>query len=166
MNYEIVELGDFPGSVTGIYSVLLEGEGITLFDRFIKENLNKHRDEVKFILDRLRVIASKTGARENFFKVGEGNLGDGVCALYDDPLSKLRVYCIRYGSTAIILGGGGPKSKSISAYQEDKKLNKEAEIIKKISKDIIQKIKDKEIRWSPDGTKLLGNLTFTDNEEE
>jgi putative component of toxin-antitoxin plasmid stabilization module len=169
VNYEIVELEDLSGFKTGIYSVLIEdvdGNETTLLDRFVNENIKDYGNEVEFILDRLSVMGKKVGARIDFFKEGEGHLGDGVCALYDEPSTNLRLYCIRYGNVAIILGGGGPKSKSIRAYQKDDKLRKEADLIKQISKDITQRIREKEIWWSADGKSLLGNLTFTDNEDE
>lgn len=39
-------------------------------------------------------MATKTGAAEHFFKLNEGKPGDGVCALFDSPDKKLRIYCI------------------------------------------------------------------------
>ena len=59
----------------------------------------------------------------------EGIPGDGVCALFDLPNSNLRLYCIRYGNSIIILGGGGQKPKTISAFQENEKLAKQFEVI-------------------------------------
>jgi hypothetical protein len=35
-----------------------------------------------------------------------------------------------------------------------------------VSKNIIQRLKDGDIEWSSDGSHLLGNLTFTSNEDE
>ena len=64
-------------------------------------------------LERIRTINEKTGARESFFKPNEGKPGDLVCALFDIPNSNLRLYCIRFGNSLIILGGGGEKKKTI-----------------------------------------------------
>ena len=166
MNYEIVELEELSGSETGIYSVLEEGDELTLFDHFVDENKKDHTAEVKAIVDRLISIGSKDGARDIYFKFNEGNLGDGVCALYDDPDRKLRLYCMRCGKDLIILGGGGPKPKNVRAYQDDFKLDKEAGKIKQVAKDIMTRIKEKELRWSSDCKSLIGNLIFTDNEDE
>ncbi len=166
MKYEIIELEEFSGTRATVYSVLFEGDDLTLFDHFLDENKLTHRTEIKFIINRLEVIGSSTGAREKFFKTKEGAPGDGVCALYDDPDSKLRVYCIRYGNVAIILGGGGPKLPGVIAWQDDEKLSQEAEMMKQVSIHIIQRLKNGDIEWSYDGSKLLGNLTFTNDEDE
>lgn len=165
MNYEIVELENFSGSQATIYSVIMEDDGITLFDHFVNENITDYRKEVRFIANRLQEIGNTTGAREKFFKHNEGKSGDGVCALYDDPDSNLRLYCIRYGNIAVILGGGGPKPDDVKAWQDDEKLTLEAETIIQVSKDIMQRIHSGDLLWSKDGSQLLGNLTISDNDE-
>jgi hypothetical protein len=166
VNYEIVELEEFTGSRATVYSVILEGDDLTLFDHFVEENKTDYKTEVRSIANRLQEIGHRTGAREKFFKTKEGLPGDGVCALYDDPDSKLRLYCIRYGNVAIVLGGGGPKTPGIVAWQDDQKLTQEAETMIKVSNDIMQRLKDGDLQWSSDGSQLLGNLNFTNNEDE
>ncbi len=64
----------------------------------------------------------------------------------------------------LILGGGGQKPKNISAFQEDDKLKEENYLLRKISKQITERIKNKEIQFSEDGTEIFGNLEFNDNE--
>lgn len=166
MNYEIVELEEFSGTGATVYSVILEGDSLTLFEHFVIENKPAFRAEVKQIISRLYEMGHFTGAREKFFKTKEGVPGDGVCALYDDPDSKLRLYCIRYGNVAIILGDGGPKLPGVIAWQDDEKLTQEAETMKQISIDIIQRLQEGELEWSSDGSQLLGNLNFTQDEDE
>ena len=87
-------------------------------------------------------------------------------ALYDNPDKNLRLYGIRYGLTILIVGSGGVKSKEIMAWQEDKKLTDEAEIVIKISEQISKRIIDKEISFSADGLQLLGNLNFSNNDND
>jgi hypothetical protein len=166
VNYEIVELEEFTGLRATVYSVILEGEDLTLFDHFVEENKIEFRAELRSIASRLQEIGRTTGAREKFFKIHEGQPGDGVCALYDDPDSKLRLFCIRYGNVAIVLGGGGPKPPNIMAWQEDDKLSLEATTMIQVSKDIMQRLNDGEIVWSSGGSRLLGNLNFSNNEDE
>lgn len=165
MNYEIVELEDLSGRKATIYSVFLGDDDTTLFDQFLEESKEGYKSELKFILSRLQEIGDTTGARESFFKDREGKPGDGVCALYDIPYSKLRLYCIRYGNTAILLGGGGPKPSGIDAWQDDPKLSQEAETMMQVSADIMARLKEGDIKWSKDGSRLLGNLIFSDDEE-
>lgn len=125
MKCKLVKLNKFSGNKASVYSVYISDEGETLFDIFIKENINLFKSEILDIVKRLNGIVKYTGARIEFFKDWEGKPGDGVCALYDSPQFKLRLYCIRYGADIIILGGGGYKPKSISALQEDQKLKDE-----------------------------------------
>lgn len=166
MNYEIVEIEEFTGRGATVYSLQFEDDIKTVFEHFLEENEKEYRDEILSIINRLKVIGKDTGARESFFKIDEGLPGDGVCALYDNPENKLRLYCIRYGKDVIVLGGGGHKPLSIRAWQEDEKLSKEANLMIKVSRDISKKIIDGEIKWSIDGLKFLGNLTFNNDEDE
>ena len=118
MYFKLEKINELSGAGATIYSVLLEDEEQSLFEHFLEENQLKYREELKDILKRLNVIGHQTGAREQFFKLEEGSGGDLVCALYDDPDKKLRLYAIRYGKTTVILGGGGVKGKQIRAWQE------------------------------------------------
>jgi hypothetical protein len=160
MKFEIVKLNQFNGNKCGVYSIFIDDEQDTLFDRFLKENEILFKSEIESIYNRLRIINHKNGAVEIYFRLNEGNLGDGVCAICDLPGSKLRLYCIRYGNSIIILGGGGPKPKKIKALQEDKKLTDENYKLRYISKKISELIKEREIIFSEDGTELLGNLDY------
>lgn len=161
MNYEIVEETDLSGEACYIYSVLPEGAENTLFEDFVDEYFDDNKYEVGNIYNRLRVIGSETGARECFFKINEGKPGDGVCALYDIPGSKLRLYCIVYGRVAVILGGGGLKSKNIRRWEDDSKLKANAEFMINFSKKVSEAIKEKDIRFEADG-RMTGNLIIND----
>lgn len=166
MKYELVKLNKLSGSKASIYTVYLKNEQKTLFDLFLEENKISFKSELKDIVSRLNIIGNIAGAKENFFKQKEGKPGDGVCALFDRPNSKLRLYCIRYASSIIILGGGGHKPKSIKEFQKDDKLTKENYFLRKLSKEITTKIKDGEIRYSTDYMDFEGDLTFNDETDE
>lgn len=160
MNYKLVKLTKFSGSEASIYSIYLFDERKTLFDIFIEGNKNLFISELKDIYNRLKVIGYDTGARDIFFKLNEGSPGDLVCALYDEPDSNLRLYCIRFGNSLVILGGGGYKPKSISALQEDEKLKRENYIMREISEDIFQRLKTHEIEYTEDYKDFIGNIEF------
>jgi hypothetical protein len=162
MNFEIVELIDFSGQKAGVYSIVLENTNTTLFDQFINENTGQQQEALDSILSKLILIGHKTGAKEQFFKLNEGNLGDGICALYDSPDKKLRLYCIRYGNNTIVIGGGG--AKEVRTLQEDPKLKQENYLLRAISKIITEAIKNQDITWDLSDTKLIGNLIFDNNE--
>ena len=157
MKIEIIKSSLLSGNYASIYNVLIDDEE-TLFDKFILENIDKNRAEIKNILDKLKVIGQQTGARISHFKENEGSLGDGVCAMFDLPDKKLRLYCIRYGTEIIILGGGG--IKKVRAWQDDPKLSLEASIIKKIAKEINNAIRNKEIEYSNNFMDFEGDLIF------
>ena len=163
MKYEIVELEDYSGDETTIYSVIIGDEKDTLYDVFINENFEEYEEELRDIDERLQIIATEHGARVQYFKTKEGKPGDGVCALYDEPENHLRLYCIRYDNCTIIIGGGGPKN--VRAWQEDEKLTEQVEIMMKVSNDIFKRLNEGEIEWSDDGRYLLGNLKFNDDGE-
>lgn len=54
MKLQLVKLSSYTGRKTTIYSLLIEGENITLFDRFIKENWQNHLEELQDIRLRLQ----------------------------------------------------------------------------------------------------------------
>lgn len=164
MKFRIQKLEQFTGEQAGIYSIFLEDEQQTMFERFLKENISLFKSEIIDITQRIRAINEKTGAREQYFKFKEGTPGDGICALYDLPEKHLRLYCIRYGSSLLILGGGGLKEKEIRAFQENEKLTEENYFLRKVSDLITERIKDGEIEFTADYTQLTGNLDFNIDE--
>jgi hypothetical protein len=103
-------------------------------------------------------MGSKTGAREHYFKHQEGNPSDGVCALFDTPEKKLRLYCIRYGTLIIIIGGGGPKN--VKKLQENDKLKSENLLLRKLSAQITTRIAGKEIQYTKNQMDFTGDLEF------
>lgn len=157
MKIKISESPLLSGTFATIYNVIID-DGETLFDRFVAENIAESEAEILDIFNSLRAIGHKTGGRVSFFKENEGKLGDGVCAMFDQPDYKLRLYCIKYGKEIIILGGGG--IKDVRAWQDDPKLNAEASLIIKIAREINQAITEKDIKYSNDYMKLEGDLTF------
>lgn len=157
MKIELIKSPSLSGKYATIYNVQID-DNTSLFDKFLTAYYATHESEILSIVDKIRIIAQKTGARANFFKENEGTLGDGVCAMFDVPKYKLRLFCIRYGTEIIILGGGGVKE--VRAWQDDPKLSSEASLIIKIAKHINQAIKDKDIEYSDDYMKLEGDLIF------
>lgn len=164
MNYEIVELQPYSGSEAKVYSLIPMGEDETLFEMFVDEYKVEFKNEIKYIIQTIYQIGHTTGARSSFFKQHEGKYGDFVCALSDVPEKNLRVYCIRFGMVAVILGGGGEKAKGVRAWQDDEKLSKEANLMIEYAKDILQRMDEGDLYWSKDRTELQGNLKNYDNE--
>jgi len=165
MKFELVKDEILSGEECSIYQVYLEESDVYLFDVFWEENVDLFKSQIQNINNKLYTIGHDMGAREQFFKLHEGKPGDLVCAIYDVPDSKLRLYCIRYGMDLVVLGGGGEKPKDIRAYQEDENLNQQAEIIKTISDAIYEKQRDGDIRFTNLGKDFEGELKFGYDEE-
>jgi len=163
-HYKLVKEEKLSGTEASVYTVFLMNEQKTVFNQFINENKNSFKSELKDIVQRIKVIGNKTGAREQFFKLKEGKPGDGVCALYDHPGKNLRLYCIRYGKTLIILGGGG--EKTTQTLQEDSKLKEENYFLRQVAKDIQERMQEGEIEFSDDYMNLMGNLEFKPEDYE
>jgi len=164
VNYEIVELQPFSGREAKVYSLIPMGEDETLFEMFVDEYKVEFKNEIKDIIQTIYQIGHTTGARSSFFKQHEGKYGDFVCALFNVPEKNLRVYCIRFGMVAVILGGGGEKAKGVRAWQDDEKLSKEANLMIEYAKDILQRMDEGDLYWSKDRTELQGNLKNYENE--
>lgn len=164
MRYELVKLRHLSGNKPSIYVICFEELNQTSFEIFTNENKIAFKSELNDITSRLITIGKTVGAREQFFKPGEGIPGDGVCALYDAPGKKLRLYCIRYGSLLLIIGGGGPKQ--VKKLQQDKKLKDENFFLRKLSAKITERIRNKEICFSENSMEFEGNLTFNDQDDE
>lgn len=158
MRFSLHKIEELSGKMTSFYTVMPENEETTLFGKFLEENSVLFKDELLSILSRLRAIAQVTGVRRGFFKEFEGNPGDGVCALYDDPKKKLRLYCILFGDKIVVLGGGG--KKSVQKLQQDAKLKQENYLMREISKSITNAIIKKDTGFSGDGLEFTGELTF------
>ena len=79
-------------------------------------------------------------------------------------IKKLRLYCIRYGSLIVIIGGGGPKE--VHKFQQNDKLKDENYFLRDISLQITERLKDGEIWFTNDKMDFEGNLEFNDEDYE
>jgi putative component of toxin-antitoxin plasmid stabilization module len=159
MEFELVKLAGFSNDEVSVYTLLNCDTGISLFQSFIQENQHEFPDEVKDIAKRI-LSFKEVGARENFFKINEGKPGDGVCALYDDEKSNLRLYCIRYGTVLVVLGSGGHKPKTTRRLQETKKLEDENQIMRNLSAEIEKRRRNGDLSFSKDFLEIDGDMIF------
>jgi hypothetical protein len=163
-NFELEKVATLSGKAATCYTIKFFDQKINELEDFVTAYSKDYREEVGEILVTLEQIGFTFGARDHFFKEWEGKPGDGVCALYDTAKSNLRLYCIRFGKVAIVLGNGGHKPKTIRALQENKRLAETNTTVRKVSKLIDQRIREKEIWW--DGNQLRGNLIFKFDDED
>ena len=159
MNYELIEL-QLSGQACKFYTIIEEGHEISVFENFLTSNQLSNKEEAKEIVTRIKAMANSIGAKRNFFKEFEGNFGDKVCALFDMPEQKMRLYCIRYSNDIVILGGGGPKLAGVKAYQAVENLDSNAQIMKDVAFDIEEKLHLGKIKFSTDRKSLIGDFKF------
>ena len=160
MGYGIVEISDLSGPGCKIYSVVRDGEEGTLLDEFIERmDAQGYSECVNEILLALTSFGREFGAREQFFRLNEGKPGDGVVALLKKKRFQIRLYGIRFGNVLLILGSGGVKPPGIASWQQDPVLKEHAEEMITLSRQIQERIINKEIFISPQG-ELSGNLRF------
>ena len=166
MKFTLVELEELSGEKLKVYSLFIGDEELTCFDKFIEENQESYESEITDITSRLEVMANHTGLRDDFIKPGEGNLGDGIHALYDKPESNLRLYFIRYGNIAVILGGGGPKPKSIRKLQDDPKLKAENFLLRTVSAVLAQAVQEGTLWITNAGFESTTDFTYTNSDND
>ncbi len=165
MKYELVKIEELCGDKATIYSIRLNDSEDTLLNRFIENYKDSHLSEVKYIWEVLKVVSNETGYRENYFKPNEGFPGSQIEAIFDKPNSKLRLYFINLGKTILVIGDGGVKPKNIRALQESEELKENNYFLRQVSRDLEIKVQNREITFSPDFMRLLGNLIFGEDNE-
>lgn len=166
MKFSLVELEELTGERLKVYSIIVEEEELTSYDKFLEENIEDYKEEVEDIMDRIEVMAKHTGLRDDFVRPGEGNLGDGIHALYDKPESNLRLYFIRFGNIAIVLGGGGPKAKTIRRFQDDPKLTTENYFLRRVSAVLSEAVQDGSLSVTDEGLESDTDFIYTIDDNE
>lgn len=163
MSFRLVEIPELSGPACKIYSIAYDGGAETSFDDF-QERMEEDGfvDEVDQIWYSLRFMGEEGGARIQFFREDEGRPGDGIVALLKKRRFAIRLYCIRYGNGPLVLGDGGYKPPAARAWQDVPHLSACVKELMRISDLITVRIKNKEIKFSPDGS-FAGDLEFDDD---
>ena len=162
MKIRLKEIADFKGNKVHYYSVYVDDEKYTLFEKFLFDNIESNRKQVNSILIRLTEMKKHYGAREHFFKMSEGKVGDGICALYE---KDLRLYCIRFNNSIVLLGNGG--IKRTRTYQEDDKLHAIVKCLQKVSTILDKHIKEeKDLIITEDNELISDNINLYDDESK
>jgi hypothetical protein len=86
--------------------------------------------------------------------------------LYDKPKSNLRLYFIRYGNVAIVLGGGGQKPKSIRRLQENPQLKEANYFLRKVSAALADAVREGTLSITDEGLESNTDFNYTIDEDE
>ncbi|MDP4129233.1 MAG: hypothetical protein Q8939_03650 [Bacteroidota bacterium] len=151
MKFQLFEIEGLSGEKTKIYSPMMEGGSVTLFEKFLEENNPAYPDEVTNLYDRLEIIGNETGLWDAAFDSRSGRYGTNICTLKDLPDRFLRLFFIEFGNTCIVLGSGGEKPKHVKARQEVPKLNDEVELLERISLILQKALKEGRFTIEDDG---------------
>jgi hypothetical protein len=148
------------GNKVSLYSPHFEGEAYSEFEKFLLAYKDTYPNDVRQLVYRLDII-KRDGADDRHFRY-EGKMRDRVMALPSHlETTSLRLYLLNINAKVLILGNGG--LKTTSTYQEDAHLNRCVQTLQKIDIQLKQREKQKIITVS--GTKLLGTLTFSIDDE-
>lgn len=148
------------GEKVSLYSPHFEGEVYSEFEKFLLTYKDTYPKDIQQIVYRLDII-KRDGAKDRHFRY-EGTRRDRVMALPSHlETTSLRLYLLNIQAKVLILGNGG--LKSTATYEEDEILHREVRTLQKI--DILLKQREKEKVIVVSGTELLGELSFTINEE-
>jgi hypothetical protein len=158
VKFKLRRLEKLSGEKASFYSIISDSGD--LFSNFVSEYEDIYPNELLNILGRIKNMATKNGATDNFFKLEESSdrRDEKVVAFYDVPGKNLRLYCIKMSDNLIVLGTGGPKSKGIIRWQHDKKLRREIAKVMTVSKLIDIRIKHSKLTISPNHLFFEGNL--------
>ena len=153
---ELLEDGD----KVSLYSPHFEGEEYSEFEKFLLAYKDTYPNDVRQLVYRLDII-KRDGALDRHFRY-EGTRRDRVMALPSHlETTSLRLYLLNIQAKILILGNGG--LKTTATYEEDENLHRQVKTLQKIDIQLKQKEKNKIITVS--GTELLGELTFTINDD-
>lgn len=151
--FEIIDLHE--GQYANLYVIKLIENDSTEFDKFIDDPDVKSDPNFDEFIQRLYNIADRHGCKASFFK-DESTRDNPICALFHSD-SDLRLYCIRYNLTLLIIGGGG--LKSTRTYQEDERLNHCVQLLEDFWTRFDEHVKSGEIEISDRGI-LSGRRTL------
>lgn len=148
------------GNKVSLYSPHFENEEYSEFEKFLLAFKDDYPNDVRQLVYRLDII-KRDGAEDRHFRY-EGTMRDRVMALPSHlETTSLRLYLLNINAKILILGNGG--LKTTSTYQKDAHLNKCVQTLQKIDIQLKQRERQKIITVS--GTKLLGTLTFSIEDE-
>lgn len=147
------------------YSVLIEGNKYTEFEKFIIHHRHdpKIKEEFNDLLQWIKdSIGTRFGALSKYFR-HEG-AADGLPPqakyLQIDYEENLRLYCYRITDHIVILFNGGIKTKGIEKSQDCEIVKQHFTLANKLTNAINEEFKSKELVISEDQRELIFEKTF------
>lgn len=146
--FEIVEF--LTGEKAGFYSIRFEGENESEAEKFF-EILDAEDEEIAGnFLSKIEYQANIRGCIDGFFYY------ERDYNIYKLKDGKWRLYCIKFGKVAVILGGGG--YKNVRKTQDSATLEKNVNMLQIINNMINKRISEGDLHVTDNG--IEGNLKF------
>jgi len=125
------------GKKTNIYAVCLDDSTACEFDKFLNSCPEEFNEEIEWLVDTIVNIKDNIGIRDGFFK-DQGIESIHRFINHKDKKASIRVFCLKWGNSVIILGGGAIKDFTISdnAWQGHPELSPIVRRLAKIDKYI------------------------------
>lgn len=147
------------------YSVVLNTERSSLFEKFITKHTTSNIEKLNHILAWLQEIGVKHGAKSNLFRPEA--YGADTSALPprgkdreptyiengETESNNLRLYCFRLNDNVVVLYSGDLKTADLA--QECPNVKPYFLLANKITKALETSIKQKDINWNEDCTDII-----------
>lgn len=153
LEFEIVEfLPHNPNDKSSFYAIKLLDKPFPEVEEFFEKYIDSENDKIDIIFSNIERM-TKRGIFEGFFNDKESKIDDNISCI---RVGDLRLYCLRYGKVAVILGGGD--YKHVRSYQDSDELYDHVKLLQMACKQIDERIEDKEIKITENS--IEGNLKF------
>lgn len=138
------------GKKAGFYSVKFDGEDKSEAEKFFERFVDVYPDKIDNLYTQIVVQADVRGCMDFLVHLERGSI-------WKFKEDKLRLYCIRFNNSVVILGDGD--FKTVRAAQDSKYLTSCVENLEKVESAINKRIiYDKELKVS--GNRLSGDFKF------
>lgn len=146
------------------YSIKIDGEEQSQFEKFVNNHTKKNNEKLQHILDWIKLIGDKYGAKEGFFR--NEAYGSEASALPPKDIQKkpqyiesgcvvvndLRLYTFRLNESVVFLYNGNIKTESTS--QLCPQVKPHFMLANKATSEIDKLIKEREINWNDSFTDI------------
>jgi len=146
--FEIVEL--LKGEKAGFYSVKFNGEDKSEAEKFFEKLESEDEEKLENLYSKIEYQADVRGCLDSLLFYERDN------TIYKFKEGDWRLYCIRFGKVAVILGGGD--IKDVQKTQDSEVLEKHVKVLQDINRVVNDRIKENDITITENG--LEGNLYF------
>jgi hypothetical protein len=146
--FEIVEL--LKGEKAGFYSVKFSGEDKSEAEKFFERLESEDAEKLENLYSKIEYQAEVRGCLDSLLFYER----DGT--IYKFKEGDWRLYCIRFGKVAVILGGGD--IKTVKKTQDSGSLENHVNTLQAINKVVNDRIRENDLTITENG--LQGNLNF------